>query len=155
MTQLGSSATLKKSTLETIGFVCEDVNPSFLSAKSNEILTTVIQGARKEESNPGIRKAALNALSNSLEFIRGNFDHENERNIIMQVVCEATQSDNDSVAVAAFEVLVGIMTLYYDYMMPYMNQGLFMVRRHVLALSWCLTRAITMVMVRLCVVCCR
>lgn len=125
VTNINSTPSLKKATLESIGFICEDIDPTVLSSKSNEILTAVVQGARKEEPNALVRKAAINALYNSLSFIKGNFDKELERNYIMQVVCEATQSKDDPVGIAAFECLVGIMMTYYDYMMSYMNQGLF------------------------------
>jgi len=43
----------------------------------------------------------------------------------MQVVCEATQSDNESVKVAAFECLVRIMQLYYEKMEFYMQKALY------------------------------
>jgi len=47
-----------------------------LSARSNEILTAVVQGARKEETNPDVNLAAMRALYNSLEFVRENFERE-------------------------------------------------------------------------------
>jgi len=43
----------------------------------------------------------------------------------MQVVCEATQSENESVKVAAFECLVRIMQLYYEKMELYMQKALY------------------------------
>ena len=46
----------------------------------------------------------------------------------MQVVCEATQSPSSEVQVAAFECLVRIMHLYYDWMKFYMERALFGVR---------------------------
>ena len=38
------------------------------------------------------RLAAVEALINSLDFCGKNFESENERNMLMTVVCEATQS---------------------------------------------------------------
>ena len=72
-----------------------------------------------------VQLAAVTALSNSLEFIKDNFSREGERNYIMQVVCEATQSSSSQVQVAAFECLVRIMQLYYDQMKFYMERALF------------------------------
>ena len=69
--------------------------------------------------------AAIRALNNSLEFVKDNFEREGERNFIMQVVCEATQSQSSEVQVAAFECLVRIMQLYYDKMRYYMEKALF------------------------------
>lgn len=50
--------------------------PEILSLRSNEILTAVIHGARKEEPSPEVQLAAIHALYNSLEFIRENFERE-------------------------------------------------------------------------------
>ncbi|GAA6005310.1 karyopherin beta [Rhodotorula paludigena] len=116
---------LRQATLQTIGYICESIKPEILAAQSNEILTAVVQGARKEEPSSDVQLAAINALYNSLEFVRENFAREGERNYIMQVVCEATQSPSSDVQVAAFACLVRIMHLYYDYMKFYMERALF------------------------------
>lgn len=120
-----SNPSLRQAALQAIGFTCEVVDPAVLATQSNEILTAVIQGARKEEPVAKVQHAALQALFNSLEFVRGNFEREGERSFIMQVVCEATQSPHVPVKVAAFENLVRIMQLYYDKMRFYMEQALF------------------------------
>ncbi|TPX34252.1 hypothetical protein SmJEL517_g03047 [Synchytrium microbalum] len=116
---------LKQATLQAIGFICDEIEPMVLATEANPILTAVVQGARKEETSQDVRLAAIQALSNSLEFVRENFEREGERNIIMQVVCEATQSPDANVQVAAFECLVRIMSLYYDKMGAYMQRALF------------------------------
>ncbi|KAI0070966.1 ARM repeat-containing protein [Panus rudis PR-1116 ss-1] len=116
---------LRVATLQAIGFICESIKPEILAARSNEILTAVIHGARKEEPSPEVQLAAITALLNSLEFVRDNFEREGERNYIMQVVCEATQNSSVPVQVGAFECLVKIMTLYYDKMAFYMERALF------------------------------
>ncbi|TPX51644.1 hypothetical protein SeMB42_g00078 [Synchytrium endobioticum] len=122
---IGDSKTLKQATLQAIGFICDVIEPKVLAAQANPILTAVVQGARKEETSQEVRLAAVQALTNSLEFVRENFEREGERNIIMQVVCEATQSPDANVQVAAFQCLVRIMGLYYDKMGPYMTRALF------------------------------
>lgn len=45
----------------------------------------------------------------------------------MMVVCEATQSADEQLQVAAYECLVRIMQLYYDNMLLYMEKALFAV----------------------------
>ncbi|KAI9332514.1 armadillo-type protein [Obelidium mucronatum] len=115
----------KEATLQAIGFICETIDPIVLQDVSNLILTAVVQGARKEESNQKVRLAALKALWNSLEFVKKNFEHEGERNYIMQIVCEGTVSPEEDVQVAAFECLVKIVQLYYEKMPMYMSQALY------------------------------
>ncbi|EPY52762.1 karyopherin Kap95 [Schizosaccharomyces cryophilus OY26] len=121
----GQPSSLKQHSLQTIGYICEAVPPEVLSIQSNAILTAVVTGARKEEPDVVVRLAALGALYDSLEFVRDNFNNEAERNYIMQVVCEATQSPEAPVQTAAFGCLVKIMHLYYDLMPFYMEKALF------------------------------
>ena len=55
------------------------------------------------------------------------FIFQTERHFIMQVVCEATQSVDTRVRVAALQCLVKIMSLYYIHMEHYMGPALFAV----------------------------
>lgn len=118
----------KQASLTAIGFICEtedvDLRDS-LSQHSNAILTAVVQGARKEETNPDVRNAAITALGDSLEFVRTNFENEGERNYIMQVICEATQAEDMRIQQGAYGCLNRIMGLYYDKMRFYMEKALF------------------------------
>ena len=119
---------LKQAALHTLGYICEiqDVPlREVLTSHSNSILTAVVQGARKEEQNNDVRNAAIVALSDALEFVQSNFDNEGERNYIMQVVCEATQSGDSRIVAGAFGCLNRIMQLYYDKMKFYMEKALY------------------------------
>ncbi|XP_781574.3 importin subunit beta-1 [Strongylocentrotus purpuratus] len=116
---------LKESSLEAIGYICQDIELKFVGANSNEILTAIVQGMRKEESNMHVKLAATNALLNSLEITKANFEKNTERHVIMQVVCEATQVKDTQVRVAALQCLVKIMSLYYVHMEDYMGSALF------------------------------
>jgi importin subunit beta-1 len=119
---------LKQASLATIGYICETEDTELrdsLVQHSNAILTAVVQGARKEEANTDVRHAAITALGDSLEFVRTNFDNEGERNYIMQVICEATQSGDGRIEAGAYGCLNRIMGLYYDKMRFYMEKALF------------------------------
>jgi len=119
---------LKAASLATIGYICESDDPELrenLSQHSNAILTAVVQGARKEEGNLDVRNAAVKALSDSLDFVRTNFENEGERNYIMQVVCEATQAEDSRIQAGAYGCLNRIMGLFYEKMRFYMEKALF------------------------------
>ncbi|XP_035661965.1 importin subunit beta-1-like isoform X2 [Branchiostoma floridae] len=118
---------VKEATLEAIGYICQDMDPQHLQSEANRILTAIVQGMRKEEQSIPVKLAATNALLNSLEFTKANFDSDSERHFIMQVVCEATQCEEHqvNVKVAALQNLVKIMSLYYQYMESYMGPALF------------------------------
>lgn len=47
-----------------------------LVAQSNQILTAIVHGMKREEPSNRVRLAATNALLNSLEFTKSNFDTE-------------------------------------------------------------------------------
>ncbi|XP_076241578.1 importin subunit beta Fs(2)Ket isoform X3 [Calliopsis andreniformis] len=120
-----STEMMKEATLETIGYICQEIESDVLVPQSNQILTAIIHGMKGSSTSNHVRLAATSALFNSLEFTKGNFEIESERNFIMEVVCEATQSPNTQVKVAALQCLVKIMSLYYQYMEPYMAPALF------------------------------
>ncbi|KAI1391938.1 ARM repeat-containing protein [Hypoxylon trugodes] len=118
----------KQASLTCIGYICESQDTDLRSAligHSNAILTAVVQGARKEETNLEVRLSAISALGDSLEFVGNNFKHEGERNYIMQVVCEATQAEDARIQQGAFGCLNRIMALYYENMRYYMEKALF------------------------------
>lgn len=118
----------KQASLTTIGYICESPENELrlkLVQHSNAILTAVVQGARKEETNGEVRLAAITALGDSLEFVGSNFKHEGERNYIMQVICEATQADDSRIQQGAYGCLNRVMNLYYETMRFYMEKALF------------------------------
>lgn len=93
VTNPNSTEMMKEATLETIGYICQDIDPDILVIQSNSILTAIVHGMRKDEPSNNVKLAATNALHNSLEFTKANFDKDSERHFIMQVVCEATQCE--------------------------------------------------------------
>eukprot|EP00250_Pteridium_aquilinum_P006489 c16400_g1_i2 orf=255-2879(+) len=127
LTNMGGTSTehpphLKQATLETLGYVCEEVSANVLAQEQvNAILTAVVQGMNTNESNNDIRLAATQALYNALDFAHSNFENDMERDYIMRVICEATLSPDKRVRLAAFECLVSISSTYYEKLVPYMK----------------------------------
>ncbi|KAL3830191.1 hypothetical protein ACJIZ3_018993 [Penstemon smallii] len=123
MTQLDKPASLKQSTLETLGYVCEEIsNEDLVQDEVNSVLTAVVQGMNVSEQNPEVRLAATRALYNALNFARTNFENEMERNYIMKVICDAALAKETEIRQAAFECLVSIASTYYDVLEPYMQR---------------------------------
>lgn len=118
---------VKRACLLTIGYICEsaDANDPQILAQSNGILIAIVQGVQASEPSAQVRLTALNALINSLQFIKLNFQREGERNFIMQVVCEATQASDLRLQAAAFGCLARIVQLYYQHMSLYMEKALY------------------------------
>ena len=118
---------VKRTSQLAIGYICETADPNnpAILAQSNGILIAIVQGVQANEPSNKVRLTALNALVNSLEFIRNNFEREGERNYIMQVVCEATQADDAELQASAFGCLARIMSIYYRFMRLYMEKALY------------------------------
>ncbi|CAN0342878.1 unnamed protein product, partial [Ectocarpus sp. 12 AP-2014] len=112
---------VKVATLQALGYMCDDWEPEDMNeGQSNQILTCIVDGMRPDRP-PAIRGAAARALINSLDFTRSNFETQQERDVIMQVVCEATQCADANVRKAAYEAIWTIATLYYDRLQAYMQ----------------------------------
>jgi len=116
---------LIESSLEALGYICQDVAPAMIEAKANDVLTAIVHGMRSDQPSISIKQAATEAMLNALELTKHNFSNANERNIIMQVVCETTQATDQRVRVIALQCLVKIVSLYYQHMDTYMKEALF------------------------------
>ena len=73
---------VKRASLLAIGYICDTADPNdpTIVAQANGILIAIIQGVQSNEPSKIVRLTALNALVNSLEFIKFNFEREGERN---------------------------------------------------------------------------
>ncbi|PKU70398.1 importin subunit beta-1 isoform X2 [Dendrobium catenatum] len=113
---------VKQATLETLGYLCEEVSPDFVDQDQvNKILTAVVQGMNASEVNNDVRLSATRALYNALGFAQANFSNDMERDYLMRVVCEATLTPELKIRQAAFECLVAISSSYYDKLGSYMQ----------------------------------
>ncbi|CAM8952423.1 unnamed protein product [Rhodiola kirilowii] len=121
MTQQERSAGVKQATLETLGYVCEEIShQDLVQDEVNSVLTAVVQGMNLADHSPEVRLAATKALYNALDFAQTNFDNEMERNYIMKMVCETALAKETGIRQAAFECLVSIASTYYGVLEPYM-----------------------------------
>ena len=80
VTNENSTEAVKESTLEAIGYICQDIEQRCLEESSNQILTAIVHGMKREEPSDHVRLAATNALLNSLEFTKANFEKEVNKN---------------------------------------------------------------------------
>ncbi|KAF8396965.1 hypothetical protein HHK36_018602 [Tetracentron sinense] len=122
MTQQDRPPALKQATLETLGYVCEEIShQDLVQEEVNSVLTAVVQGMNLVEHSSEVRLAATRALYNALDFAQTNFENEMERNYIMKVICETAMSKEAEIRQAAFECLVSISSTYYEVLEPYMQ----------------------------------
>ncbi|PNY06922.1 importin subunit beta-1-like protein, partial [Trifolium pratense] len=116
-------AHVKQATLETLGYLCEEVSHEVVDKDQvDKILTAVVLGMNSSERNNDVRLAATRALYNALGFAQANFSNDMEREYIMRVVCETTMSPEVKIRQAAFECLVSIAAMYYAKLSPYIQE---------------------------------
>eukprot|EP01127_Copromyxa_protea_P013091 TRINITY_DN3485_c0_g1_i1.p1 TRINITY_DN3485_c0_g1~~TRINITY_DN3485_c0_g1_i1.p1 ORF type:complete len:861 (+),score=238.86 TRINITY_DN3485_c0_g1_i1:44-2626(+) len=112
---------IKRATLETIGYICEEIAPEVLASSADQILTAVIQGMRPQEQDEQVKIAACNALFLALGFCSKNFENPEECAIILNSVLAAMAVPSEEVRVAAYAILTEVVTLHYDVLAPFMN----------------------------------
>lgn len=131
VTGAGVDDGIKISSLECLGFTCERIaltlgaaagegTPEIAPDITDLMLTTIVDGIRADRPDP-IRLAAAKALGNSLSFTRKNMENEQERDMILKTICDATQSPDARVRAAAYECIVQIAYQYYDKLQNYMQ----------------------------------
>eukprot|EP01122_Echinamoeba_exundans_P016333 TRINITY_DN8245_c0_g1_i1.p1 TRINITY_DN8245_c0_g1~~TRINITY_DN8245_c0_g1_i1.p1 ORF type:complete len:873 (+),score=280.05 TRINITY_DN8245_c0_g1_i1:3036-5654(+) len=115
MTNEGVPAELREATLQSLGYICENISPQIMSLASDHILTAVVRGMQNETEN-NVKLAAVKTLTFALEFSEKNWKNEGERSYLMNVIVASTGSTDPRVRRAAFECLVRVASLYYDYL---------------------------------------
>ena len=112
---------VKKSSVETLGYMCSSLPDSSRLHKSivDKILTAIVAGISNQ--NIEICRVSVIALKDALQFARENFELENERNAIMTAICQAATSSDLHLVTAAFECLVEVADFYVTKLKPYIH----------------------------------
>ncbi|KAF2076221.1 hypothetical protein CYY_002462 [Polysphondylium violaceum] len=109
---------LKEATLEALGFICQEIDPSIMTKYSNQVLTVITTGMK--DPNAKVQLAGTRAMGHALEFVKSNFEIKEQRDYILKVIFDNANSQDSNVKQVAFECLVKIVTLYYEFILTYM-----------------------------------
>eukprot|EP00028_Trichosphaerium_sp_Am-I-7-wt_P003465 CAMPEP_0168528990 /NCGR_PEP_ID=MMETSP0405-20121227/13613_1 /TAXON_ID=498012 /ORGANISM="Trichosphaerium sp, Strain Am-I-7 wt" /LENGTH=850 /DNA_ID=CAMNT_0008552571 /DNA_START=23 /DNA_END=2572 /DNA_ORIENTATION=- len=120
MTDQTAPLPIKVATLKTLQYITEEINPAVLVDSANSILTAVIQGIRN--NNNDVKMAGMQALYGALEFSKGNFEKDGERKFIMDLIVECCGHPLEDIRCKAYELLVKIASLYYQFLPMHMHQ---------------------------------
>uniref|UniRef100_A0A7S1CL41 Importin N-terminal domain-containing protein n=1 Tax=Bicosoecida sp. CB-2014 TaxID=1486930 RepID=A0A7S1CL41_9STRA len=110
--------------LQCLGYVCEEIEendeePVLSEEDIYRILGAIIDGLGDEATND-VKYRACQALFNSLDLARKNFDDVDQRNALMSAIGASTQCEDERVRVAAYECVARVADLYYEYLEEYM-----------------------------------
>eukprot|EP01028_Stygiella_incarcerata_P013016 TRINITY_DN81056_c0_g1_i1.p1 TRINITY_DN81056_c0_g1~~TRINITY_DN81056_c0_g1_i1.p1 ORF type:complete len:873 (-),score=259.29 TRINITY_DN81056_c0_g1_i1:401-3019(-) len=112
----------KESCFLALSYICDGINPDYLVEKSSSILEAISVGLRKEEETPQVRLAALGALVGALDFSEKHFENDEDRNYIMNMICEATQDRSlEDIRDKAMDGLIVVAERFYPYLPQYMD----------------------------------
>eukprot|EP00003_Mantamonas_plastica_P023266 TRINITY_DN4156_c0_g1_i6.p1 TRINITY_DN4156_c0_g1~~TRINITY_DN4156_c0_g1_i6.p1 ORF type:complete len:930 (+),score=348.10 TRINITY_DN4156_c0_g1_i6:188-2791(+) len=115
---------LKISSLETLGYLCEDLEIDHLSEEdATDVISAMVNGLRSEEKSIDVRIAAAEALDNALDFATPVFQRESERTYLMDLLFESCIHDNLELRVATMDCLVSVAAIFYDYMFAHIQDA--------------------------------
>jgi importin subunit beta-1 len=118
-----ASPSLKKATLDTLGYICEEINSDALQGdNANLVLAAIVHGMRPEETNKEVKLAACTALLLALNFGKKSFETPNVSQVIFDCVIAALEFPENEIRIAAYAVLTEITELHYDKLAPQMQK---------------------------------
>lgn len=120
MTNEGIPAELREATLQTLGYICERIDPRIMAAAAEHVLTAVVRGLG--DANDNVKLAGMKTLTSALEFSEVNWRNNDQRTYLMKIIVETTGSNDKRIRRAAFECLVKVATLYYDFLEEYIKE---------------------------------
>jgi importin subunit beta-1 len=122
---------VKIASLECLGYTCEryadveemfsDAWPELHETTVNDMLTTIVDGVQPTRPEP-IRLAALQALKNSLLFVRSNMEKPLERKFIVNAMTQACTSPDPRVRALAYACLDTVAEQYYECLPDHMTE---------------------------------
>lgn len=121
MTAEGVPTELRQSTLQALGYICENISPEIMQDAADHVLTAVVRGMQPTEADTNVKLAAVKTLTAALEFSETNWKREAERTYLMKVIVNSCGSADVRVRRASFECLVRVASLYYDYLEDYIK----------------------------------
>ncbi|KAL0744202.1 hypothetical protein Bca4012_085715 [Brassica carinata] len=122
MNQQSSLPYLKQSTLEILGYVCENLRHHLKQDEVDSVLAVILQGMNQSENTAEVRVKATTVLFNALDIFRRKFENEVDRTHIINVVCETAFSEKAEIQQAAFGCLVSIASKHYKLSGGYMGR---------------------------------
>jgi hypothetical protein len=95
--------------LQTIGHICEDLNPGDLNQDlKNQIMLALTNNITTDENLTPACKLAVKALLHSIPYTSANFEVQLERDFIMNKIFEALENKNVEIRENAMQCLVEV-----------------------------------------------
>lgn len=110
------NADFKHSCLETLGYICEELEKETLGVEQVDgILTALIINSTSATATDDIKLLSLSSLCSCLHLCTKNFNAENEKSILMTNIIGCIASTNQDIKIKAIQCIVEIVTCFYDF----------------------------------------
>ncbi|VDB89957.1 unnamed protein product [Peniophora sp. CBMAI 1063] len=110
------------SILTAMGYIYEQVDPTLLSTKLDDVLSVVTPTlAKRGPKSSEIQASAMNLLYILLPFMQKNFEEEKQRDCIMEIIHNSACDPHVGTQVKAFECMARCVTMYYGKMRVYLE----------------------------------
>ena len=116
-----SEVQFKYAALQTLGFVCEDLDPTeFTQNDVNSILFSLLSNINP--SNDHFTEISLRALLRATPITPFYFQEENQRSFIMTNLLNALKCEDEDILCLLAEILDSLAKLNYDFIGAYITQ---------------------------------
>jgi importin subunit beta-1 len=106
---------VRLASIQTLGFICEDIDPKFLSADQlNMILPAVLMNVIPDQIL--LTQIAMKAFARAAPITEQNFLVPEQKDFIMQKIFDASKINDEDVLSSVMEGLNDIVRVNYDYM---------------------------------------
>jgi importin subunit beta-1 len=110
---------LRQSSLDVLGYICEEADPERIPQLNDKVLTAVCFAMRPEEEHLDVKEAAAKALNNAIDFCKKNFDNETEKKYLMNCILHASAHPQLKIKLVGLQLLIQVASLYYEKLTDY------------------------------------
>lgn len=112
----GTNKDFKIASLQTLGYICEEVEKSALSESEVDlILSAIVPNIMPNIDVQEIKMTAIMALYSCIPFCSKNFKVEKEKELLLTNIINCIQHPDDEIKKKAMQCLLEVVRCYYDY----------------------------------------
>lgn len=121
-TSQNKNKNIRLASIVTLGFLAQEITPKEMNEENIGKSIFAIYQILNDENDKEIVMEAIQAFFFFLPFSKSIFANEANKHIIYKVIIKHTQNDDDKIRYTAFQCLIELGRLYYDYIGDYIPE---------------------------------
>jgi importin subunit beta-1 len=114
---LGDTLEYKLSSLETLGYICEELQAKVLTeVQVDSILTALVSNITPQVANDDVKLAGITALNFCIQYCEKNFRVESEKGTLLENIISNCASPNSEIRLKAAQCILEVVRCYYDFL---------------------------------------